>query len=1295
MSRGLGQFISPAALQSPPLTSSLSAWNEHIPFAGWIVEALQPRTIVELGVHTGVSYFAFCESVLTSGIDARCFAVDHWLGDKHSGEYGEEVFESVSRINTERYSSFSRLLRMTFDQALEEFEPGQIDLLHIDGLHTYEAVQRDFENWLPKMSASGVVLLHDTAERKRDFGVFRLVAELEGRYPIFEFVHGHGLGVVGVGKRLPSPVLDLLTLDPGSTDARLVQDLYSALGNRLALGVRVAELEESPTPRNLTTLVEDMLTSTGESRAEGRDEQLDSLLSAMAAQSRELESVHERDGAQGRIIAELRDDNALLQARINELHQSTSWRLTKPVRVVGDQARRLVWRLRRPPETPEVDGIKRLYQRFDPKLDRETRRQLKAHLKAKPSLNGSLVSIVMPTFDRGYVIGEAIKSVLKQTHQSWELLIIDDGSSDDTESVVESFGDNRIRYLKLEDRSGVGTARNEGLKMARGEWIAYLDSDNTWDREFLSLMLSGLDSTGATIGYSATALIEHRNTVGYRGDRFDFERCLDANYIDINSFCHQRAVVGGDVAFDPKIRRTNDWDFILRLTSGADVEYFPFVGVKYSAGERPDQITLQEPYVFRNIVEARHRRRWDGIVDDLESFEDVLDQLSLGIAIRTAAPHENRMQWGDHHFAVGLANALVRLGHRAHVYYHEEELRDKYDVALVLRGLTKYLPTPDAINILWAISHPDQVGFEEVDEFQVVFIASVSYREMIAQIVGEHVSPLLQATDRDRFHPHPEVEQGGELLFVGNSRKIERPTVRYALDAGLPLVIHGSGWDGMVPPSAIKSTYLPNEEASAAYAGAGAVLNDHWESMKDFGFISNRVFDATASGATIISDWFPELVRLFDDSLQTFSTRSEFVDVAHRVLASPTDAAIRQSAAAGVLDNHTLDARAKAIIGAIHGLLGKQPDPSDEDEGRTSSMRLRGVAPPTVPGMKVGIVPQMPSPGRMSSSAYIRLIQPLTCDLEEGPVNLTVTDPEVLEGLKGQDLVVVSRTALATIDDAELVIEQTAGGRRLAVDIDDAFHLMDESHPQFHEYSDRIDALICLLEASSMIWCSTDALRESLDDSQAKKATVLPNTIDPRLWRRYKKGHHSARVGGSLEILYMGTATHAPDLDMILPSLERLASEHPMSFRFTTIGLVQTTPDPPWMRRIPTPDRPEYPRFARWLRNQAHEFDVGIAPLVDSEFNRLKSDIKFLEYTALGLPLIASSVGPYRRVEPVDLCESPDEWYKILANLVTDRPRFDERRIQVEHAESAMWRDRKPANAGRLMLAMASDDARN
>ncbi len=193
----------PILLARPERLSDFSVWRGHIPFAMLLIELLRPRVLVELGTHYGDSYLAFCQAVKTLHTGTRCFAVDTWQGDAQAGFYEDGIYTDLQAYHDPRYADFSRLVRATFAEAAATFADGSIDLLHIDGLHTYEAVKHDFDTYRLKLNAeNAVVLFHDTAVTDGDFGVYRFWDELcaTTNAPAFAFTHAGGLGVLALGE---------------------------------------------------------------------------------------------------------------------------------------------------------------------------------------------------------------------------------------------------------------------------------------------------------------------------------------------------------------------------------------------------------------------------------------------------------------------------------------------------------------------------------------------------------------------------------------------------------------------------------------------------------------------------------------------------------------------------------------------------------------------------------------------------------------------------------------------------------------------------------------------------------------------------------------------------------------------------------------------------------------------------------------------------------------------------------------------------------------------------------------
>src|SRR5215472_13495338 len=232
MPSAFNPFASQLLSRLPLRLHKKSGWTEHTPLAMLLVELLDPRILVELGTQHGVSYCSFCQAVDELKLPTRCFAVDTWKGDAHATYYKESVYTDLVAEHC-RYKSFSKLLRMTFDEALPQFSDTSVDLLHIDGLHYYEAVKKDYETWRSKLSNRAVVLFHDTMETHDDFGVHQLWRELSLNFPSFNMEHGHGLGILAVGAHPPQAILDFLSTANDHPEA--TRDLFAALGRRVLL----------------------------------------------------------------------------------------------------------------------------------------------------------------------------------------------------------------------------------------------------------------------------------------------------------------------------------------------------------------------------------------------------------------------------------------------------------------------------------------------------------------------------------------------------------------------------------------------------------------------------------------------------------------------------------------------------------------------------------------------------------------------------------------------------------------------------------------------------------------------------------------------------------------------------------------------------------------------------------------------------------------------------------------------------------------------------------------------------
>ncbi len=187
-----------------------------------------------------------------------------------------------------------------------------------------------------------------------------------------------------------------------------------------------------------------------------------------------------------------------------------------------------------------------------------------------------LVSIILPTFNRGHLLSRSIVSVLKQTYKDWELIIVDDGSTDGTENLVKSFEDGRINYIRTPGPQGVAAARNLGLSRAKGDLIAFQDSDDEWFHEKLQLQVKRLNELPQEVAMVYSSMVRVKMdgeelinlTPKFEHDEPNtFERALKLEVfgIGIQSSLLKKEAFSKAGSFDCRLKRFVDLEFFIRL----------------------------------------------------------------------------------------------------------------------------------------------------------------------------------------------------------------------------------------------------------------------------------------------------------------------------------------------------------------------------------------------------------------------------------------------------------------------------------------------------------------------------------------------------------------------------------------------------------------------------------------------------------------------------------------------------------------------------------------------------------
>lgn len=231
-----------------------------------------------------------------------------------------------------------------------------------------------------------------------------------------------------------------------------------------------------------------------------------------------------------------------------------------------------------------------------------------------------IISVILPTYNRANFIRNSIDSVLNQTFEDIELIIVDDGSSDDTPNIINTYKDSRIKYIRFPNNKGVSHARNAGIKASAGQYIAFQDSDDTWDLTKLEKQYDYLMSNpnynvvytkmrcncselSIPDFYTPNDTITENELSG-----FIYKPLLIRNYIGAPTLLIEKSIITESNLFDESMKSLEDWDFILRIAAKHPIGYIDEPLHIYNLHNN-DHVSLHVEHHFESLCKIISRNK--------------------------------------------------------------------------------------------------------------------------------------------------------------------------------------------------------------------------------------------------------------------------------------------------------------------------------------------------------------------------------------------------------------------------------------------------------------------------------------------------------------------------------------------------------------------------------------------------------------------------------------------------------------------------------------------------------------
>ncbi|MDD1477215.1 glycosyltransferase [Arthrobacter sp. H16F315] len=575
------------------------------------------------------------------------------------------------------------------------------------------------------------------------------------------------------------------------------------------------------------------------------------------------------------------------------------------------------------------------------------------------------VTISMPVYQDWKMTARAVKSVLERSGDvDVEVIVVDNGSAYYYSAPLAQLfhGNPRVRYVRMPENLNFSIGSNYGAFLGTGEFTCFLNNDTVVREGWLQPLIDRLKDPGVV---AAQPLLQYPDdSIQTAGTVFLAENTLPGHFLsshppeDARNTSQEKfsAITGACMlwrssdfsrmkGFDPCfVNGMEDIDLCLRAGKkfGGHFAVEPSSRVMHFEGKTPGR--------GRNIDSNRRTfmTKWNGRLPAPETDKyahagfqvahlggdnnlipiprpivirspDTLDQ-RWGIRYASTGGHDGD-RWGDTYYVASLAESLRRLDREVVGYRHghnadRQQVFD--DVNLVVRGLDRINPIPGSVNVLWVISHPEDVAIDELLAFDLVYASSSFWAAKMSALSGRQVKPLLQATDTTRFHlPLESLEDRWRpTTFVGgNTPNRSRQVVQDALESGIDLRVVGHGWEDVVESRMHEAANIRNHDLGSFYRTSRRVLADHWSDMAEMGFIQNRIFDAVACGTPVVSDPVTGLGEVFGSMVQVYESVSELAWLCSpEGLSAFGTAEERARQAQEVTEKHSFDARAATLV---------------------------------------------------------------------------------------------------------------------------------------------------------------------------------------------------------------------------------------------------------------------------------------------------------------------------------------------------------------------------------------------